>query len=675
MTFLELEPPPLYSTIPNNIGFGIHIVRFRRFDDVECNSVALPPFLFHLQSLTSTESHREYFWEQLKASRITETLHSSDAEDDTKLIIGAFDNEIALARSYTQELRTRHNALISVVQFPSELLATIFHLLLPVRERRSEEVSETSVDMDCEIAANTRSLIAASHVCRRWRDVALQSSSLWAVLWTTNKFWLSEMLVRAKDSPLVILQLHDNEWMNTPTSHLRECMNILTPRLFETKQPRHMRLLLNMNKKTLVDAWSKVLSRSAPVLEVLQVFTTTMYFDDFAPLVIAADFLGGHAPALRSLTLKGPCSHQALWSSPVLRGLVNLTLALTPPGTTQNVSLQDTLTALRSMQQLETLCIEFPPSWPLQPSYFLSNSSQEGIVVRLPHLTFLSVNGGMTDATTLTKCLLLPPRADIQCEIRVTEEQVSHPQMPGDIAALLHPVLPIRSTMEVYEINFSYHPEPFLCVRAWEHALPMDHYLDHYPVRPRLTLTFTIRNEHLPGVFPQPQNMVELFERGTRNLVKTLAMLSPLLPRDQPHDLRWGITRWPYANCLLIIDDSPITEVLNTIPETRRLIFNSIRSCRDIISGAANDPGLLRNLESIHFIGHPPSDSSMPLPNGMSMEDTIYKDIAGDLRLVAKTRDIHVIECRGGLIKEEYVHLFEGIARELVWSQDVRDAV
>ncbi|EIM83588.1 uncharacterized protein STEHIDRAFT_123984 [Stereum hirsutum FP-91666 SS1] len=134
--------------------------------------------------------------------------------------------------------------------------------------------------------------------------------------------------------------------------------------------------------------------------------------------------------------------------------------------------------------------------------------------------------------------------------------------------------------------------------------------------------------------------MVELFERGIRNLVKMLTMLSPLLPRDQPHDLRWGITRWPYANCLLIIDDEPITEVLNAIPETRRLIFNSIRSCRDIISGAANDPRLLRNLKSIHFIGHPPSDSSISLqplnPNSvLSMEDTIYHDIAGDLRLVA----------------------------------------
>lgn len=655
----------------------------------------LTSFSLTVNPLIFAEFRRENFWQQLKASRIPEILHSADGEDDVKLSIEACDDESAFARAYIQELSVRRNALVATVQLPSELLATIFHFLLPVHERRSQDALKISADLDREIAASTRSLIAASHVCQRWRQVALDFSSLWTVLWTTNKFWLPEMLARAKDSPLVILQLHNNEWIYGSSSwqlgvqmatsaHPHECMDILKPVLFETKQPIHLCLHLAIHDQTQADFWIKVLTRPAPYLEVLQVSTEVSY-GHFAPLAFTDNFLGGYTPALKSLTLKGPCSHEVLWTLPVLHGLVHLTLSLTPPGNTRNVSLQDTLDALREMQQLESLSIEFPSLYtpsPQRPSYFLSNSSQEGTEVCLPCLMSLSVKGGMPDTTTLTKCLSIPPRAEIQCEILLGEEDV-RPQMAGEILALLHPVLPMRSTMETYELVISHSPDVALCVRGWEQAVLLDRYLDDRPASPRLSLTFSVRAADLWGGLPQLQVAAETLARDIRILVDILNMLSPLLPRHQSHDLRCRTLDdpQPYAGGLVTHDHAILAEALNTFPETRRLIFSNCYSCLDIIPAIASNDTLLRHLESIHAVERPAPNSYQssppfppPFPNNES-ERAAYEDLAEKLRHLAKTRDLHTFECRGRLIKDEYAHLFEGVTREVIWSRDARDAV
>lgn len=47
-----------------------------------------------------------------------------------------------------------------------------------------------------------RSLISASQVCCLWRDIALQSATLWANVWLENPRWRQEMMSRARDVPL-----------------------------------------------------------------------------------------------------------------------------------------------------------------------------------------------------------------------------------------------------------------------------------------------------------------------------------------------------------------------------------------------------------------------------------------------------------------------------------------
>jgi hypothetical protein len=48
--------------------------------------------------------------------------------------------------------------------------------------------------------------ISVTHVCRHWRQVALDDSSLWARIsgLMANTTWISEMLARARNAPLEI---------------------------------------------------------------------------------------------------------------------------------------------------------------------------------------------------------------------------------------------------------------------------------------------------------------------------------------------------------------------------------------------------------------------------------------------------------------------------------------
>ncbi|TFK80716.1 hypothetical protein K466DRAFT_605101 [Polyporus arcularius HHB13444] len=67
-------------------------------------------------------------------------------------------------------VRGRMNQLSSIDRFPPEVLAAIFDF---VRLPKWHE------DTDRELPPDHRSLIAITHVCRRWRTVALDCSSLW----------------------------------------------------------------------------------------------------------------------------------------------------------------------------------------------------------------------------------------------------------------------------------------------------------------------------------------------------------------------------------------------------------------------------------------------------------------------------------------------------------------
>ena len=88
---------------------------------------------------------------------------------------------------------TRRNTLVPISILPAEILARIFHF---------NAFSPT------QPWSPTLRLgwVYVTHVCRRWRQVALDNSMLWTyfLAYPTNKDRIAERLSRARNRPLVI---------------------------------------------------------------------------------------------------------------------------------------------------------------------------------------------------------------------------------------------------------------------------------------------------------------------------------------------------------------------------------------------------------------------------------------------------------------------------------------
>lgn len=199
----------------------------------------------HLNSSPAADFDSGAFWEQLRKSRIPETLE--DVEGDVRLIIKACDDELAFAQAYIQEIGARRNALLSINQFPSEILGYIFRFLLPVLEPQPLGTLHRRYD-ERTIASGTRTLITASHVCQRWRDVALEHSALWTILWIGNTSWMHEMLIRSRGTPLIIMEPQQRyvhrmyRGSLLPKDSPDIGMNFLASRLFHEIQPKWLYL-------------------------------------------------------------------------------------------------------------------------------------------------------------------------------------------------------------------------------------------------------------------------------------------------------------------------------------------------------------------------------------------------------------------------------------------------
>lgn len=599
----------------------------------------------------------EAFWKHLEESRIPETFESAKG-GDVGLAIKACDEEIAFAQAYIQGLRARRNTLLSVVQFPSEILGDIFRFLLPVFKLHLPDVP--CEDVDAKIAAGTRSLIAASHVCRRWRNVALEHSALWTLLWIQNPSCMREMLVRSKGAPLIIIQ----------SRQPLRCIEFLTSRLFNEIQPKRLYLspALNADMTTL---WDKVLLRPAPHLETFEIvgrfYTSVMSIPD--------QLFRRCAPALKHLSLAGCFSCAALWSSAILRQLVSLTLDEGSNSTDEysRVPLGVVLGALREMRQLEALFLTFPSlylkSSPERPPYF-PHCEQEHTPAQLPRLSSLSLFGGLTDITALARHLVVPRGAAIRYAVTLREDRV-HDGLTEDIAQLLHPVIPPLSRLRTSELTLMSKSDCTLHVRCWDHTLPTDASSLENFCESRFAVSFRIRS--LSRYYgPDPT-----VPRRIQKLVEILHMVSLCLPFDQVRDLRWAShpdLQKTYASDVAIDAYEPVyNELLNVFPNTKRLFFGDTSYCKGIIQVLVSDSTLLPHLSNIHFS---PSQelareqqrpfALSPAAEAMVLEH--LRELATKLRRLAETRDIQTLELRGRLIRREDVHLFEGIAKELVWE-------
>src|SRR5260221_239048 len=106
------------------------------------------------------------------------------------------DGEMGASNRFNGSLPLHRNAVAPISTLPPELLVQIFHFHA-LLERPCPGLQQL---------VGSIGWIRVTHVCQRWRQVALDDSLLWATItgFLSSVEWFSETLARARNAPLIV---------------------------------------------------------------------------------------------------------------------------------------------------------------------------------------------------------------------------------------------------------------------------------------------------------------------------------------------------------------------------------------------------------------------------------------------------------------------------------------
>jgi hypothetical protein len=325
-------------------------------------------------------------------------------------------DEIKSLEESTRALKSRRNALAAISRLPPETLATIFAFL------SASAWNERAVHLEW---------IRVAHVCRRWREAALDYPRFWSHINFTKltSVGMAEILARAKMAPLR-LEADVSMWR---IARVEDFAKHLETHISHT---RHLRL------SGYFETVLARLSSSAPTLEFLS-FSHKSPMLGLPPATIPDNLLNCTAPNLACLKLEN-CDIS--WKSPLLKGL--RTLQILDISTKARPVLGDWLDTLNEMPQLKTLSLQ--SATPLAPpaSPFMSEPSR---TITLPSLTHFHIRAFAKDCALALAHLLLPTLTWLHVDVE------SHDQEGEDVrlvipyvarnAYVLQDIEPIRSIL------------------------------------------------------------------------------------------------------------------------------------------------------------------------------------------------------------------------------------
>ncbi|KAG0694431.1 hypothetical protein DFH29DRAFT_1083837 [Suillus ampliporus] len=191
------------------------------------------------------------------------------------------DKDIAALAESLRVLRSRRNALAWISSLPSDILVTIFTSIM------EEETFNRYTNPPRRCCAPTSMIV--THVCRHWRQVALECPTLWAYINCASSRWVPIMLERSKKAALVVTY-------SAPDS-LEQSMEQVLSQLPRIKVLQLCSFQRDVNR--VLDCLS---SQPAPLLQIFK-FSVTKIFRRrmFGP--ISEDIFQGRAPQLRSVEL------------------------------------------------------------------------------------------------------------------------------------------------------------------------------------------------------------------------------------------------------------------------------------------------------------------------------------------------------------------------------------
>ncbi|KAI0047465.1 hypothetical protein FA95DRAFT_1606060, partial [Auriscalpium vulgare] len=329
------------------------------------------------------------FWQSAVRSQLTlvDGVHSSSPPQDMTNAYNIVCENLHEMQLAMRTLRERQNSLIPIARLPHDILAQIF---IACR------------DQDCNSAVRKRTpeserkaglgWIQVSHVCRDWRAIALERHDLWThIPFYLGTEWIEEAFSRSHLAPLVIFPRFNRserkflrEFTDQHAALIIEHFARIKTLVFVVTTSRELEWHAIFN--------SPSLSSSAPLLESLEIISVSNHRGRSTIISISDEFLGRHAPVLRSLLVTIISAFP--WASPVLHNLVHLKLEFVA-SISALPSFNELLDALHSMRSsLQTLHLFGDKLWSEDIS------AETTRIIELSSLVELSYGQGLSECTT-----------------------------------------------------------------------------------------------------------------------------------------------------------------------------------------------------------------------------------------------------------------------------------
>ncbi|KAF8257832.1 hypothetical protein EI94DRAFT_1756648 [Lactarius quietus] len=344
----------------------------------------------------------------------------------------AIDAEVKLLEESIRALKSRRNTLSPISSLPPEVFAAIFSFAcLP-------GIPSLGGTPD-----NNLTRLHISHVCRQWREIALNQPVLWSHIDfdTLSSASVTEMLVRAQSAPLYLeaSMISRRPWDSVQFSTFQTELKAHVP---------HMRHLSITARDYLLRSTVKGLVSPAPTLECLSLSSICQWPQD--EVSIQDTLFDGSTPRHSRLQLRN-CDIS--WTSPLLNGLKYLEVQT--PSQKARPELAVWLDALNEMPQLKALTLH--SASPIVPPFpFDVNHT-----VTLPSLTHLDISDSERDCALALAHLDLPALTWLCLTVKIYSQDVGgvqgvlpyivrHAYGPQDIQPL-QSVL-IRNTRDLLSI-------------------------------------------------------------------------------------------------------------------------------------------------------------------------------------------------------------------------------
>ncbi|KAI0309527.1 hypothetical protein OF83DRAFT_1273158 [Amylostereum chailletii] len=347
-----------------------------------------------IQNNSSTTSQAgDELWLSFAHQKLQDALaaRTGQGHDDTESVI--LERELQSVDIVRKALLHRRNALRPACRIPAELLSHIFGLLC-VDWCPGEEQSSTNQEPEpADASPNNLGWIVVTHVCRRWRQVALSTAILWSnINCRLSERWATEMFTRARNSPATYVidegdsVEHHRAILSQHLSHLKEISGI---------EDRH------------------ATTSPAPLLES---FDWEMDSSNADVVSLPPNMFAGHAPRLRSLNLD--CVVPP-WNSLAFRNLDRLCIGIpqeliTAPLSSLQPDYHSFYDFLESMPGLNHLCLVA-----CLPSYHLYPAADRR--VKFPNLKTVELQGLARDCAALVHRIEAPTLEEMNAHFVVSE--------------------------------------------------------------------------------------------------------------------------------------------------------------------------------------------------------------------------------------------------------------